>query len=118
MKSTAALVALLLAAAALPLGAATLTVTNTSDSGPGSLRQAIIDANANAGLDAIHFNIPGSDPNCDAGGVCTIAPASGLPVLTDAVTIDGHTQPGSAVNTSSVGTNAVLKVVLSGTAAG
>ena len=28
----------------------TFTVTNTLDSGPGSLRQAILDANANPGL--------------------------------------------------------------------
>ena len=36
---------------------ATYTVTNTSDSGAGSLRQAILDANANTGADTIsaHF---------------------------------------------------------------
>ncbi|HJQ41395.1 MAG TPA: right-handed parallel beta-helix repeat-containing protein [Thermoanaerobaculia bacterium] len=33
-------------------------VTNTSDSGIGSLRQAILDANAHPGPDEIHFNIP------------------------------------------------------------
>jgi hypothetical protein len=118
MRSTAALVALLLAAASSPLSAATLTVTNTSDTGAGSLRQAITDANANAGPDAIHFNIPGSDPNCDAGGVCTITPASDLPVIFDALTIDGYTQPGAAVNTSATGTNAALKIVVSGVTAG
>jgi hypothetical protein len=104
--------AMLLAAA--PLGANTYTVINTSDSGAGSLRQAITDANGNAGADAIHFNIPGSDPGCDAGGVCTIAPLSALPTIADAVTIDGYTQPGAAVNTSANGTNAVLKIALSG----
>lgn len=36
---------------------ATFTVTNTDDSGAGSLRQAIIDANNNAGADSIVFNI-------------------------------------------------------------
>ena len=104
--------AMLLAAA--PLGATTYTVTNTNDSGAGSLRQAITDANGNAGADAIHFNIPGSDPGCDGGGVCTIAPLSALPTFTDAVTIDGYTQPGAAVNTAANGTNAVLKIALSG----
>src|SRR5688572_23214049 len=38
--------------------AATFTVTNTNDSGAGSLRQAILDANANPGQDMISFNIP------------------------------------------------------------
>src|SRR5215471_6308886 len=36
----------------------TFVVTNTNDSGAGSLRQAILDANANAGADTINFNIP------------------------------------------------------------
>ena len=101
-------------AAAVPLAAATYAVTNTADSGAGSLRQAITDANANVGTDAIHFDTPGSDPGCNGSGVCTIAPTSSLPVILDAVTIDGYTQPGAAVNTSATGTNAVLKIVLSG----
>jgi titin len=64
-------------------------VTNTNDSGTGSLRQAILDANANPGPDLITFNIGG-------GGVQTIAPLSALPAITDPVTIDGTTQPGFA----------------------
>lgn len=71
--------------------AATLTVVNTSDSGAGSLRQAILDANANAGADTIAFAIPG-------GGPFTIAPASRLPTLRGALTIDGYTQAGSRPN--------------------
>ena len=46
-----------------PLGstrAATFTVTNTHNNGPGSLRQAIFNANANPGADTIAFNIPGA----------------------------------------------------------
>ena len=42
---------------------ATYTVTNTNNSGAGSLRQAILDANANAGTDTIVFNIALNDPN-------------------------------------------------------
>ncbi len=42
-------------AAALPLSAATLTVTNTNDSGPGSLRDALTQANSNAQADTINF---------------------------------------------------------------
>src|SRR5207253_2851639 len=36
-----------------------IVVTNLNDSGPGSLRAAIIAANGAAGLDFITFNIPG-----------------------------------------------------------
>ncbi len=61
------------------------TVTNTNDSGAGSLRQALINANAMAGIDTITFNIAGS-------GVQTITLASAFPVITDAVVIDGTTQ--------------------------
>lgn len=71
------------------LAPATFTVLNTLDSGIGSLRQAILDANSNSGADLIAFNIGG-------GGVQSIAPTSALPTITDAVTIDGTTQPGFA----------------------
>ncbi|MBX3065174.1 MAG: right-handed parallel beta-helix repeat-containing protein [Anaerolineae bacterium] len=73
---------------------------NTADSGAGSLRQAILDANANTGGDTIEFNIPGS-------GAQVIAPASALPVISDPVSINGFSQPGSAL-----GTGAVLPVIL------
>jgi IPT/TIG domain len=86
---------------------ATYTVTTTSDSGPGSLRQAILDANANPGTDAIAFNIP-------VTGVQTIAPLTALPVITEAVTIDGYMQPGSSPNTMAVGDNAVILIEISG----
>src|SRR5262249_32681356 len=41
----------------------TFSVINTNDTGPGSLRQAILDANANSGADMIRFAIPTSDAN-------------------------------------------------------
>ena len=41
------------------LSAATFTVTSTANSGPGTLRQAILDANASPGTDTINFNLPG-----------------------------------------------------------
>ena len=66
--------------------ATTFVVTNVNDSGPGSLRQAIIDANANPGLDTIVFNV--------GRGHKTIRPMSRLPSLTDPVVVDGSTQPG------------------------
>ena len=103
--------ALLLWAAAAPLVAATFTVTNTDDSGPGSLRQAILDANSTAGADTIAFNIPGA-------GVHTITPVTALPVVTETATIDGYTQPGASPNTAPVATNAVILIELDGSAAG
>jgi len=85
--------------------AAVFTVTNTLDSGPGSLRQAILDANAASGMDSIHFNIPGAGPH-------QILVNTQLPGITSPVLIDGYTQPGSGANTAAVGTNAVLKIEL------
>ena len=64
-------------------------VTNTNNHGPGSLREAIINANATAGTDTITFNIPGL-------GVKTISLITALPEITDPVVIDGTTQPGYA----------------------
>lgn len=71
-------------------------VTNTNDSGAGSLRQAVLDANANSTTSAaphqITFNIPGA-------GVQTITLATTLPSITQPTFIDGATQPGSACGT-------------------
>jgi titin len=89
--------------------AATLIVSNTSASGPGSFQQAILDANATEGLDTIVFQIPGA-------GVHTIAPTNALPPITDSVAIDGTTQPGFAgaplieLNGSSAGNNDGLRL--------
>lgn len=41
---------------------ATLTVSNTDESGAGSLRQAILSANSQSGQDTIIFDIPATDP--------------------------------------------------------
>ena len=80
--------------AAANANAAIFTVTNTNDSGAGSLRQAITDANAAGANDTIAFNIAG-------GGVKKIAPLTPLPTIlgitNNALTIDGTTQPGWSV---------------------
>jgi hypothetical protein len=103
--------ALLLWAVAAPVVAATFTVTNIGDSGPGSLRQAILDANAASDADTIVFAIPGP-------GVHTITPASLLPSIGRPVLIDGYTQPGSSPNTNATGElNTVLQIEIDGTAA-
>ncbi len=52
--AAAAALALVLGCPAAAL-ADTYTVTNTDDAGPGSLRQAVLDANANPGVDEILF---------------------------------------------------------------
>lgn len=57
-----------------------ITVTNTQDDGPGSLRQAMIEADNSAMADTIQFNIPESDPGYNASnGVWTIQPTCELP---------------------------------------
>ena len=74
-------------AVALTAPASVFVVTSAGDSGAGSLRQAILDANAQPGADTMVFNIPGS-------GLHTITPSTALPTISDPVTIDGSTQPG------------------------
>lgn len=66
--------------------AMTFQVINTADSGAGSLRQAILDANGNPGVDTINFNIAGAAPH-------SIGLLSPLPAITEAVTINGASQP-------------------------
>ena len=66
----------------------TFLVSTTGDSGPGSLRQAILDSNAaTGGTNTIDFVIPGQ-------GVRMIEPASPMPAITNPVLIDGFSQPG------------------------
>jgi hypothetical protein len=72
-----------------PAPGSSFVVTNTNDSGTGSLRQAILNANNTAGVDNITFNIPGAGPH-------TITPAAALPTVSDPVLIDATTQPGFA----------------------
>ncbi len=108
MNRFIALAAALFGAASLAT-ANTYTVTTTADAGAGSLRQAILDANANPGADTIHFNIVGS-------GVQTTVLVTSLPTISDAVTIDGYSQPGASANTNlpDQGSNAVILIELNG----
>lgn len=68
-------------ASAQIISAATYTVTTIGDSGAGSLRQAVLDANATADDDTIVFNIPAG--SCSAG-VCTIT------LTTTEITVDNN----------------------------
>lgn len=78
----AAIIALLAVTIASPALASGFTVSNTSDSGPGSLRNAIITANSTAGANTIKFSVNG-----------TITLKSNLPVIANtspgSLTIDG-----------------------------
>jgi len=91
----------------LLFAAAQFNVTTTADAGPGSLRQAILDANAAPndpieGPDLIRFSL--------GTGVHTITPLSPLPTITDSVDLDGSTDdgvtPSVELNGSSAGAGA------------
>jgi len=68
-----------------PVASASISfvVTTTADDGPGSLRQAIVDANTSPGLDTISF-----DSFALGGSPAVIQPVSALPPITDPVIID------------------------------
>jgi uncharacterized repeat protein (TIGR01451 family) len=80
---------------ATPASAATFTVTNLNDSGAGSFRQAIIDANTNTGADVIVFSLPEAGPHTIQLTTSENLDQA-LPPIAEAVTIDG---PGSGVPT-------------------
>lgn len=88
--------------------AATFTVNDTTDTGPGSLRDAITLAEAlPPGADTINFNIP-------YAGVQTIFLSSQLPALTDTagVLIDGLSQPGAGAGKQPPSTaNILIEIV-------
>lgn len=89
-------------------------VCQTTTAGECTLRAALTEANAVTGSPVvIQFAIPGS-------GIQRINVATRLPLInngTAGITIDGFTQPGSAVNTSPLVDNAVRLIELVGTGA-
>jgi len=72
------------ATAAVTAANQTFVVSTLADSGAGSLRQAILDANTNPGADQITFSV---------AGVIRVG-RTALPTITDSVVIDGTTAPG------------------------
>lgn len=76
--------------------ALTVTVVNTSNSGAGSLRQAITDVNTSVDpSNTIDFNIPGSPPH-------TITPVTYLSQINNRVLIDGFSQSGYVVGVPAI----------------
>jgi len=88
----------------------TFTVTNTNDSGTGSLRTAITNTNAYPGAHSIVFNIPLADAGYNSTqGVWKINLTSTLPIINhSSVTIDGSTQTTFAGNTNAYGPEILL----------
>ena len=84
--------------------AGNFTVTSTADSGPGSLRQAILDANGSPGIDTIRFQILTGGGNLFEGTIpntyAVIEVNTALPVITGALFIDGSTQTNSNTGTT------------------
>ncbi len=104
-------------------------VTTTADTGPGSLRDAITQVNAdtshilyaspsNPNADEIDFNITAAS---DTGGgfnastgLATIMPLSDLPAVSNPVLFNGYSQTGASPNTLANDDNAALCIVLDG----
>lgn len=74
----------------------TITVKNTNDSGPGSLRDVIIKANADCGMTNIKFDISGPPLSASDGNETyyyySIQPTSPLPDIVCPVNINGFSQ--------------------------
>lgn len=85
----------------------TFVVTNTNDSGAGSLRQAIADANANTEDDTIIFNIPTSDKNFD-GSTFNIRPLTEFTITDGGTFIDGASQAAFTGDTNTSGPEIVI----------
>jgi hypothetical protein len=83
----AAIAAAALAITPAAARAVPITVTSGGDSGPGTLRQAIADANITAAPDTIEFALPAS--------TAIVLGTTALPPITQPLTIDGTTQPGT-----------------------
>ncbi len=91
----------------------TLYVTNTNDSGAGSLRQALAAASSSnsPGADTIDFKLTGTGP-------FVITPATPLPVVSHPTIINGYSQAGAHANSLSTGDNAIILVQVDGSDSG
>ncbi len=123
--------ALATALAASSAAAVTITVNSTGDAalddGTCTLREAIASASTNLASGASSGECLAGDPlptvdtiafAIAGGGVHTIQPATVLPDIAEALTIDGYTQPGATPNTLAVGDNAVIEIEIDGSLLG
>ena len=83
------------------------TVTTTSTSGDGSLREAIMDANTTAAPDTITFSIPGSGPH-------QIALSSSLPAIYHPVFINGYSQPDAEPASATIPATILVEISYTG----
>ena len=106
-------IALTLCFVAAVAHAGPISVTNTTDSAIGSLRDAINNANAAPDHNDIVFSIPGPGP-------WTIHLLSPLPPITSDLSILGSSAAGYVANTAAAGLpmNGTLRIELDGTSAG
>ncbi len=94
--------------ASVARAATTFTVTNVNDSGTGSLRQAIIDANNGSTNAVIAFAIPGTGP-------FKISPSTDLDAIVVPVVVDGYSEPGSSPATASLPAHIEIQIDGAGT---
>ena len=99
----AGLLAVAATASAAPAQAATFTVVNTANNGPGSLRSMINAANSTAAADEILFAIPGAAPH-------VISLNSDLPFVTNPVAIRGYSQPDASEATTGAAANPTVVI--------
>ncbi len=83
---TTCMVAVALGGASASIGAATYTASNTNDAGAGSLRQAILDANASGA----HAGVVSGSNIINVGATGTINLTDTLPLIFSNLTINGN----------------------------
>ncbi len=104
-RNTLTTATLILTLSAINAMAATFTVTNTNDSGAGSLRQAVLDANAAATADTIVFDASFNTPR-------TITLATEIRISPNGQTADTLTIIGPGTNLLTINGNNVTLIFL------
>ena len=137
MNTKAATICLsLVCVVSISVQASILTVTNTNDNGPGSLRQALLNANVGDTIDAtgingvitlitgellvnrsVTINGPGADllaVDGNAAGVVFQVMSTGPVTISDLTIKNGHAGSGGGIFNGGVGTLTIINSALSG----